>query len=200
MVAPWCPGGPCGVFCYIFSTYTPSHFWFIFLSRQVSRKIPRILPRVSFRSIGTIATSRHHQYIESERSIEVSERENKTWRGMNWFSPILILGALDDVLNLLLFPVGISFTVCWLSCIIIYHSFLIASTRPLSLKLALCSHPPQSSPTSYSHFLHTTIFSYPQGSLARSPPSRSPGIIPAVRVGPPDGSALCNQSDRILCI
>jgi len=28
--------------------------------------------------------SSHHQYIESERSIEVSEKENKTWRGMNW--------------------------------------------------------------------------------------------------------------------
>ena len=49
--------------------------------------------RVSFRGIGTMALSRHRQYVESEISIEVPERENQTCKGINWFGPISILRA-----------------------------------------------------------------------------------------------------------
>lgn len=39
------------------------------------------------------------------------EREIERGRGMNWFGLILILGGLDDLLSLHVFPAGISFII-----------------------------------------------------------------------------------------
>jgi len=89
--------GPVEFFCY----HTPSpapHLDFSssqFHHGKSPEKIPSILLKLSC-SIGIITLLRHHQSIESERFMQVSEREIKNCRGMDWFS--LILGALDDLL------------------------------------------------------------------------------------------------------